>query len=121
MPCNSDHLESSHREKELSKVAALLDELDSGTPVDPSKYGNGYHDAVYNKTSEAEKLVPEICERLRSVDVSKYSLEMQIWWRDHQEADRKRIEFELNRKKKESEKQAAIAKLTDYERKLLGI
>jgi hypothetical protein len=28
-----------------------------------------------------------LCARLRQVDVTQYSLEMQLWWRDHQQVD----------------------------------
>jgi hypothetical protein len=46
---------------------------------------------------------------------------MQIWWRDHQKADKKRIEKELKEHTDLIAKQNAIEKLTDYERILLGI
>jgi hypothetical protein len=46
---------------------------------------------------------------------------MQIWWRDHQAADRARVEEELAAAADAKAKKAAIAKLTPHERKLLGI
>lgn len=52
---------------------------------------NGYHPNVYNKPVNGDKLVAELCAALMITDVTKYSLEMQIWWRDHQAADRERI------------------------------
>ena len=119
MPCNSDYLESSSKEKLLSQVACLLDELD-GKPLDKDHW-RGYHPAVYNKQINSDELVSELCSRLQSVEVKEYSLEMQIWWRDHQQADKERLEHELNRKKKESDRKAAIEKLTDYEKKLLNL
>lgn len=123
MPCNSDHMEATGKERELSRVACLLDELD-GKPLDPQRGPwRGYHPAVYNKTAkvDADGLVGELCARLQAVDVTKYSLEMQIWWRDHQAVDKARIEHELARKHNESERRAAIAKLTPHERQLLGL
>jgi hypothetical protein len=126
MPCNSDYMEASGKEIALSRVACLLDELD-GKPLNPSHWG-GYHPAVYNKGDVAgvggtagDAMVSELCSRLQAIDVTKYSLEMQMWWRDHQAADKARIEHELARKKDETERRAAIAKLTPHERKLLGL
>jgi hypothetical protein len=46
---------------------------------------------------------------------------MQIWWRDHQAADKARVEAELAAAEDAKAKAAAIAKLTPHERKLLGI
>lgn len=63
----------------------------------------------------------ELCLRLQVADVTKYSLELQMWWRDHQAADKARLEHEMARKQNEEERAVALAKLTDYERKLLGL
>ena len=84
MPCKSDYLEADGKEVELSRVACLLGEFD-GKPIDKSHW-RGYHPAVYNKQVDGDAMVSELCERLQMVDVTKYSLEMQIWWRDHQAA-----------------------------------
>ena len=119
MPCNSDYMEASGKEVQLSKVACLLDELD-GKPIDRNHW-LGYHPAVYNQRAHADALVVELCRRLQAEDVTKRSLEMQIWWRDHQAADKARLEREVVRKKTDAEKQAAIAKLTLRERTLLGV
>ena len=58
---------------------------------------------------------------LQNIDTSKYSLEMQLWWREHQKADKERIEKELKLKQEESDRQKAISKLSAYERRLLGL
>lgn len=119
MPCNSDYLEATRKEVELSKVACLLDELD-GKPINESHW-RGYHPSVYNKLVNSDELVSELCHRLKSEDVTKLSLEMQIWWRDHKAADKARIEHDIARKKTDAERQAAISKLSKHERELLGI
>lgn len=119
MPCNSDYMEASGKEVELSRVACLLGELD-GKPIDKSHW-RGYHPAVYNKQVNGDALVSELCERLQSVDVQKHSLEMQIWWRDHQASDKARIEHELACKRNAEDREAAMAKLTPRERNLLGL
>ena len=122
MPCNSDYMYAGNAEIYYSRVACLIDEVD-GKPI-TKEYWNGYHPLVYNKLVSRElgdQLVSRLCERLQKIDVSKQSLEMQIWWRDHQKADKDRLELEMMKKKTADEKAAALAKLTDYERKLLGL
>lgn len=119
MPCNSDYMNPSSKEKELSRVACLLDEL-NGKKWTKSSWA-GYHPTVYCKTPDGDKLVSTLCQKLQNTDVSKYSLEMQMWWRDHQEADKQRVKKEIEKKKTEKDKQAALAKLSSYERKLLGV
>ncbi len=119
MPCNCDYMEASGKEKQLSRVACLLDELD-GKPLNQSHWA-GYHPAVYNRNVDGDALVEELCSRLQSLNVKQYSLEMQMWWRDHQAADKARLEHELKRASDAAAKKAAIAKLTPYERRLLGL
>lgn len=125
MPCSGAHMDANHLEKEMSKVASHLDELE-GIEINESWY-SGYHPDVYCKsfnvlnTEHRDNLVSELCLKLQNIDVSKYSLEMQIWWRDHKNADKERLEREIEEVKKEEDKQKALSKLTTYEKGLLGI
>jgi hypothetical protein len=122
MGCNSSYMDANESEINLSVVYGLLDEIENG--VLPENFGNGYDNRVYNKHLPKEHLdekTEELCSKLQTVDITKYSLEMQIWWRDHQKADKKRIEKELKEHTDLIAKQNAIEKLTDYERILLGI
>lgn len=122
MPCNSDYMVANQSEKNLSVVYGLLDELETGKL--PSNFGDGYDKRVYNKHLSKKHLdekTSELCSKLQNTDVSKFSLEMQMWWRDHQKADRERLEKEIKDKVTEQEKQKALSKLSDYERKLLGL
>ena len=48
MPCNCDYMEATSKEKELSKIACLLDELD-GKPFNKNHW-EGYHPKVYSQT-----------------------------------------------------------------------
>ena len=121
MPCNSDYLVARPTEVEASKVLALLEELETGKL--PNYFGNGYYSEVYNGNEKeilSEK-VPELCKKLQNIDTSKHSLEMQLWWREHQRADKERIEKDLKLKQEESDRQKAINKLSKYERGLLGL
>lgn len=100
MPCDCSHMEAQDFEVELSKVACLLDEIKKGKWEDA--HWDGYHPKVYNKATKklGDKLVSELCGVLRNSDVTNYSLEMQIWWRDHQRADVKRLVREKTKRKK---------------------
>lgn len=79
---------------------------------------------VYNKGIEQKQLdewVRELCSKLKKVkDISVYSLELQVWWRDHQAADRERMAEERKRRSLDRTKKRALAKLTTKERKALG-
>ncbi len=121
MPCNSDHMNASGYEKEISRVACLLDEL-AGKKWERS-WRDGYHPRVYCKADKGlgDLMVNELCEALQGRDVAQCSLEMQLWWRDHQTADKGRVERELEQAKTADEREAALAKLTPHERKLLGL
>ena len=84
---NSNHMRANEYEKELSRVACLLDEL-AGKKWERS-WWDGYHPRVYCKGDVrfeglGDLMVKELCEALQSRDVAKCSLEMQNWWRDHQ-------------------------------------
>ena len=122
MPCNSDYLEPNNMEVEHSKVLALLKELKTGKL--PRSFGDGSHSRVYNKTTKEilDEKVEELCSKLQDVeDTKKYSLEMQIWWRDHKKADRARLKMISEAKKKSKDRQELVNRLTPYEKELLGI
>jgi hypothetical protein len=119
MPCDSGYLNATNIEIEMSKVACLLDELD-GTPIDKS-YWRGYHPRVYGRLFDADRLVATLCSRLQGVDVTKHSLEMQMWWRDHLAADKARVEAEIAKVADEEARKLALMKLTKHERILLGL
>ena len=97
----------------------LLEELE-GKAIDPSCW-DGYHPKVYNQQVNGDALVHSLCEKLQQVNVKDYSLEMQVWWRDHQKADAARLEKEIKAKATKKAKVAAMKKLSAYERKLLGL
>ena len=100
MPCNSDYMEPTKMEYNLSEVYALLHELDKGKLPRGFRKGSYIDKRAYNNATKdlLDKKVSEHCSRLKTVkNVKKYSLEMQMWWRDHQKADRKR-ELKQNNK-----------------------
>jgi hypothetical protein len=119
MPCESGYLAANDYEVRMSRVACLLEELD-GKPIDGEHWG-GYHPRVYCKDPSSDEMVQELCSRLQKLDVTKYSLEMQVWWRDHQKADKERLERGIREATELKARAEAMAKLTPYERGLLGL
>lgn len=125
MPCDSSHMQANSLEIEISKVMCHLNELD-GLEVKPS-WLDGYHPKVYcNRINRdaADKAVANLCERLRRMDkpsISKYSLELQIWWRDHEKADEVRIMKEKAQAEMDRVKESALSKLSEEEKKALGV
>ena len=123
MPCDSSHMEPNNREKELSKVFALLDEYESGGELNLKHY-NGYHPSVYpNRVGKevADQAVASLCEKLRGGYATNFSLEMQIWWRDHERVDMERIEKVRVENEEFLKKAQALAKLTEEDRQILGL
>jgi hypothetical protein len=118
MGCRSDYLEPTARERELGLVLSLLAELD-GQQVDHSKatYAFGYE----NRRDDLDARTAELCARCQATDVTRYSLELQIWWRDHQAADRRRQEKEAADGERQRKIAAAKSKLSPEELELLGI
>lgn len=112
MPCRSDHMEPTLREKESVRVLGFLKEL--GQKV-------GQYDKTYGEVEKLDIHTAKLCELCQTIEVKDYSLELQIWWRDHQEADKKRIKEEYETEKNRGQREKALAKLTSYERKLLGL
>ena len=125
MPCNSDYMDASSSEINLSRVLLLLDELDGkGAPDPHGDQWAGYDKRVYSRGTTKSLLnekVALLCSRLQKIDVTKYSLEMQVWWRNHQCADRKREKMERAKSETAKVKAAALKKLTTKEKKALGL
>jgi len=122
MPCECDYLEANDFERRMSQVACLLDEIRGHKNW---KDGwDGYHPSVYNRTigaALADHWVKSLCDYCQTHDVTKHSLELQMWWRDHQEADGRRIHRELQESLIKEEREVALSKLTPYERRLLKL
>jgi hypothetical protein len=116
MPCNSEHMNPQALEIETSRVACFLDELD-GKKWTRDDF-RGYHPTVYGKpigTARRDKMVATLCDRLKHTDVTKQSLELQIWWRDHQEIDKARLEREQKAAEEASRKDQLLLKYFDEE------
>ena len=74
-----------------------------------------------NPHADSEELTRDLCKWARTADVSRYSLELQIWWRDHQRWDRAREADDRAAKQSADLRQQALAKLTPAERRALKV
>lgn len=111
MPCCSEHMNPSGREIESKKVITYLVE------VGLYKGTIGY----YGDVRELDNHTSQLCEFCQGNDITESSFELQIWWRDHQQADRDRLAREQQEAKTVEEKEEALSKLTDYEKELLNL
>lgn len=125
MPCNSDYMSASSKEKEASRMLCLLEEMRTGVPVNPHSHEwGGYHGGAYNRNltdSDMNTLAKELCALCRSDGVEGRSLELQIWWRDHQKMDAQREEAEQRDAARTRLKEQVLAKLTPEEREVFGL
>lgn len=115
-------MEPNQREIEYSRVLTLLDELD-GKPFD-SKNFTGWHPQAYGgpiSQNDLDKATRRLCSSLKTIKINKHSLEMQTWWRDHKEADRRHKKEDADRKALMVARKTALAKLTPADRKALGL
>lgn len=95
MPCRSDYMEPTAGEIELSRILELLKEI-TGKDYDHSRAGHGYGDG-YNSFSQErlDAATAQLCLACQNTDVKNYSLELQLWWRDHQKADARHRDEDL--------------------------
>jgi hypothetical protein len=120
MPCNCNYMNPNDFEIEASKAAAFLDEIKTGKLK--NKYLSGYHPKFYGKSisqGEIDDLTAKLCKKCSEIDVTKFSLELQMWWRDHQEADKKRLKKEMKKAREKNEIKKALSKLDPHEVELI--
>jgi hypothetical protein len=126
MPCNSDYLAAHDDEVEFSRALQLLDELDGKRKHPDKDAWSGYDSRAYGHCTKAglDDAVSMLCARLSALPsdaIKDYSPEMQMWWRDHQQADRRREAKERKDAERKAAREVALSKLTAAERKVLGL
>lgn len=122
MPCRSDYMEPTHKERLLQETAILLGYVleETGQPV-PRPVHAASKD-IYCKTD----LVPHLCTAIRNMDdetfkrvvynpYNKESRQLADWWEKHEEADRKRNTKEAEELLKQEFYERVIMKLNDDE------
>jgi hypothetical protein len=90
-------MEASNLEVRLSRVYQIQDEIQLGKEIDPEGW-RGYDKRAYNRATRnlLDEATDHLCGLLRCKtpeEIEEYSLETQMWWRDHQIEDRKREEL----------------------------
>lgn len=122
MPCNSEYLEPTGRERELRRTAKLYVYVlvKIGQPTLPKLLES------VNNIYTSEDYVSELCATLRRLKLDdptrfnnlvynahdKDSRNLADWWEDHQEADRKREAKEQAKIDGDKVLESALAKLT---------
>lgn len=121
MPCNSDYMEATGFEIEMSRVFQLLDLVEGKRAKIDRDSWNGYDKRVYGvfmRTDAAHKIVARLCaacKKMSERDMKNMPLELQMWWRDHQKADKKREKEEQNKQREKAVLTRAKAKLSREE------
>lgn len=128
MPCNSDYMGPSDRERALQKTAQLYAHALKGLgyPVPPE-----VSVASRDHYCSAD-FVPALCSLLKSLseeDLDKVvynardrtSRELATWWEDHLAADKAREAREAAERQRQETVKKAKAKLTKAEKKALGL
>lgn len=108
MPCQSSYMEPTVRELESIRLQEFFQEID----------GNIYdhkHPSSRPNVNLIDFHTRNLCSWCKNHDVSKMSLELQMWWRDHQEADRVRELEEKEKARRAELRKSAYQKLTQDE------
>lgn len=129
MPCNSDYLAPTGKEKQMQDAAryqvVVRTRLNMTVPAWLKR-------EVKNIYASDERNVTELCRILTEMgkaarDALLYSdakdakiRDVAAWWEEHEKADKARVKKEKADAKREKTKQEALGKLTPAERKALG-
>lgn len=108
MPCYTDS--PSWYEIQITQIASLLQEVDGQLPVRTSTF-----------QAQIDDMTRQLCAWCQTHDVTTRSLELQIWWRDHQMADARHAQEAWEAAEQQQRRAAALQKLTEDERKALGV
>lgn len=116
MPCQSDYMEPTDREKESGRVLEFLKEI-SGQIFDHE------HPSYYGHVASLDADTARLCDwcQTHADDLERMSLELRLWWQRHERADAKRRANEEHEAERRRTADAALRKLTTEERKALGL
>jgi uncharacterized NAD(P)/FAD-binding protein YdhS len=129
MPCNSDYMNPTNKEKQLRKtnqlLAFALTELGRDVPKDVETaadelYG-GRPQSVYDLCDLLEKMTDENLNAIVYDGRNAMSRHLANWWDLHKEADRQREAKKTAKEQQQAVKKLAFEKLTEEEREALGL
>ncbi len=129
MPCKSDYLEPTTREKELQRAAKLLIYIQEKLGMRSEKWLKEQAKNIYAGNDLA---VTQLCALLKKLDPKKrdaivynahdkMARDLANWWEEHQKADTERIAEEKHEQEQEKLREQALKKLTKAERRALGL
>ena len=132
MPCNSSYMEPNHAEKNSKQVAENLVYVYTALGVDAPQNIINASSSCYGDPRSLNSMVVELCalisnmtkeEELNIVYDGRVGSARKLadWWDKHKAADAKRSDEELVVSMQTHDKNAALSKLTPYEKELLGL
>lgn len=127
MPCNSDYMNATPHEIHTSRVFQMLDILSGARKNIDLCAWDGYDKRAYGKhlpDSVRDQMTAELCakfQKLTPLRLRDLPLELQIYWRDHKQADADRTKKDRRAMADKKRREEALEKLTPRERKVLGL
>lgn len=134
MPCDCSHLEPTEREKESAIVASYIVPINNalGLPTEP--WIVKASQSQYGSPESADELTAILCDILSSMSDGEYkdilidklatsrvARNIMTWWEDHKKADKLKMVEAARLAKAKRLKQSALSKLTDAEKRSLGL
>lgn len=128
MPCNSDYMEPTRKERLLQETAQLYEYALFELNIIISEDVKAAAKDIYCR----KDFVPQLCELITNMNelqkqrvvynaYHKMSRKLADWWEKHQEADRKRMEQNHIEATRQLLVANALEKLTEAEKKALGL
>lgn len=136
MPCNSEYLNPTAREREIKRAATLivfaLEGLGKKVPHDIKRRASDIYGADSIRFRKDDSVINLLCKTVTNMSDAdrerivynahdKTSRDLAEWWETHQEADRKRIAREEAAAAERAARATAKAKLTPAERRAVGL
>lgn len=129
MPCNSDYLRPTQREREMQRAAKLLVYVHQQTGKAPPDFAVKEADNSY---ASDERNVVDLCGFLRAMNdedrerlvynaKDKTARDLADWWEEHQAADAAREAGKSIEEQRKAAANSGLAKLTAEEKKALGL
>ena len=129
MPCNSEYLIPTEREKELQRAAKLLVYVYGKTNKTIHPRLRMFAEDIYCRDDSS---VAVLCKVLTELDSSsrealvynshdRTARDLANWWEEHQKADNARELHEIKKLSDAYIRAAALEKLTEEEKKVLGL
>ena len=85
-------------------------------------YSDDQHDIIQDKLAFLTEMLRNLCNKVEKRGmIDLFNSDTRNWWVAHIRADAKRIKKLQKQKKEIQEREALLNKLTQYERKLLGM